>query len=172
MRKHTGKGGITWAEAVDQALCFGWIDSVRKRVDEDRYTNRFTPRKPRSTWSATNCQRVEELTELGLMRPSGLAAYQARDQARTQQYSYEAADRLLSDDFQTRLRANPVAWTFFQAQTLSYRKAASWWVMSAKKEETRTKRLTTLIEDSGRRQRVAHLRTGAKSEAEPPPEAG
>jgi uncharacterized protein YdeI (YjbR/CyaY-like superfamily) len=160
------KRGITWVEAVDQALCFGWIDSVRKRIDEDRYTNRFTPRKPRSTWSATNLQRVEELVALGLMHPAGLAAYAARDQAKTRQYSYEQAGRELADGFQRQFRANPTAWAFFQAQPRSYQKAANWWVMSAKRDETRVKRLTTLIGDSERKQRVAHLRRDTTSRSD------
>jgi len=164
-KKGIDKQCITWPEAVDQALCYGWIDSVRKSVDEESYTNRFTPRKARSTWSAFNIKRVQELTELGLMRPAGLKAFEARAEDRSGIYSYEQQrDAALSDDYEQQVRANKKAWDFFQAQPPGYRKTATWWVISAKKEETRLKRLAKLIEDSEHGRSIAPLTrpTGAK----------
>jgi uncharacterized protein YdeI (YjbR/CyaY-like superfamily) len=134
---------------VDEALCFGWIDSVRKGVDEQSYMNRFTPRKPRSTWSAVNIKRVEELTRLGRMHPAGLRAFEQRAEDRSGIYSFEQRhDVALDEASERQFRANEQAWAFFQAQAPSYRKAAIWWVTSAKKEETRRTRLARLIVDS------------------------
>ncbi len=147
-RKDSGKQGMTWAESVDEALCFGWIDGIRKRVDETSYANRFTPRRRRSTWSAVNIGRVGELTRLGLMRPAGLRAFEARTENRSGIYTYEQRSPELEEPYAKRLRRNKAAWQFFQAQTASYRKALSWWVLSAKREETRLKRLAQIIEHS------------------------
>jgi uncharacterized protein YdeI (YjbR/CyaY-like superfamily) len=152
-KKNSGKISMTWPESVDQALCFGWVDSVRKSVDDISYMNRFTPRKPRSNWSAKNIKRVEELKSQGLMHPAGLKVFEERTEARSGTYSYEQRDKAkLNEAFEEQFRANPKAWNFFQAQPPSYRKTAVWWVVSAKKEETRLKRLATLIEnaESGR----------------------
>jgi uncharacterized protein YdeI (YjbR/CyaY-like superfamily) len=162
-RKDSGKAGITYAEALDEALCFGWIDGVRKRLDDDSYTNRFTPRKPRSNWSEVNIKRAAELIRLGLMQPAGLKAFEARDEARSTQYSYEERTRGLDAAYEQRFRANPRAWDFFQVQPPSYRKTAGWWVMSAKREETRLKRLATLIDDSEQGRWIALLRRTAKN---------
>jgi uncharacterized protein YdeI (YjbR/CyaY-like superfamily) len=151
----SSRPSITWPESVDEALCFGWIDGVRKRRDDTSYTIRFTPRKPRSIWSAVNIKRVEELTALGRMRPSGLAALERRDDARSRVYSFEQRDSALSPEDEADFRANTAAWDFFQSQPPSYRKTAVWWVVSAKKVETRRKRLATLIADSAERQRIA-----------------
>jgi uncharacterized protein YdeI (YjbR/CyaY-like superfamily) len=148
--------GITYAQAVDEALCAGWIDGVRKRVDGDRYTIRFTPRKPRSIWSAVNIKRVGELTALGLMLPAGSAAFAARKEERSRVYSFEQRHAALSEAFAERFRADDAAWRWFQAQPASYRKQATWWVMSAKREETRASRLTTLIADSAAGRRLEH----------------
>ena len=149
---------MTWPEAVDEALCFGWIDSVRKSLDETSYANRFTPRKTRSTWSAVNIKRVQELTAQGRMRPEGLRAFAARAAEASGTYSYEQRDAVeLGDTYEKQFRANDVAWNFFQAQAPSYRKAAIWWVVSAKREETRQRRLTALIDDSASGRRVASL---------------
>jgi uncharacterized protein YdeI (YjbR/CyaY-like superfamily) len=152
-KKGASQAGITYSQALDEALCYGWIDGIRKTIDAATYTNRFTPRKPRSNWSAVNIKRVGELIEMGRMRPSGLAAFNGRDPARQGQYSFEAPSRELSDEYNEQFRANKAAWDYFQSQPPYYRKTASWWVMSAKKEETRQKRLTILIDDSayGRR---------------------
>jgi uncharacterized protein YdeI (YjbR/CyaY-like superfamily) len=155
-KKDSGKQSITWPESVDQALCFGWIDGIRRSVDEISYTSRFTPRKTKSTWSVVNIKRVEELIAQGLMQPAGLKAFEARTENRSGIYAYEQRSDKLAAPYEKRLRQNRAAWDFFQAQTPSYRKLASWWVVSAKREETRLKRLEKLIEDS------AHGRTLAQ----------
>ena len=140
-KKDSGKKSITWSQSVDQALCFGWIDGLRRGIDEVSYKIRFTPRKQRSTWSAVNIKRAGELTTLGLMQPTGLKAFAAREENRSGIYSYEQRSPELPDEYAKKLRKNPVAWKFFQAQPPSYRKAANWWVLSAKQEETRLRRL-------------------------------
>jgi uncharacterized protein YdeI (YjbR/CyaY-like superfamily) len=148
-KKGSGRPSITWPEAVDEALCFGWIDGVRRRVDDTSYSIRFTPRKARSNWSAVNVKRVEELTALGRMRPAGQRAFERRVEARTGVYSYEQRDRAAFDHAQEgQFRANPEAWDWFQARPAWYRKAAVWWVVSARQEATRARRLATLIADS------------------------
>ena len=153
-RKGSGRPSITWPEAVDEALCFGWIDGVRKRIDETRYTNRFSPRRRGSNWSAVNVKRAEELVDRGLMRPAGLEAFRARKADRSGVYSYEQRKAAALDPpDERRFRTNRKAWTFFQSSPPSYRQAAVWWVISAKREETRQRRLARLIEDS------AHGRT-------------
>jgi uncharacterized protein YdeI (YjbR/CyaY-like superfamily) len=144
----SGKPSITWPESVDEALCFGWIDGIRKSVDDIRYTIRFTPRKPGSIWSAVNIKRVQALIEQGRMRPAGLTAFQARKTNKSGVYSYEQRSATLVEPYATRLMQNPAAWAFFQAQPASYRKATSWWVVSAKQEKTRLRRLEQLIDDS------------------------
>lgn len=146
----SGKASITWPESVDQALCFGWIDGLRQRIDDESYTIRFTPRKPTSTWSAVNIKRVEELTQLGLMTPAGLKAFEARKENKSGIYSYEQRTAELPPEYEKVLKANRAAWTFFQAQTASYRKAAMWWIVSAKQDPTRLKRLDQLIAHSAR----------------------
>lgn len=154
----SSRPSITWPQSVDQALCFGWIDGMRKRIDDERYMIRFTPRKPSSTWSAVNVERIKELTELGLMRPEGLNAFQARVEGKTGVYAYERRDAAALDEAEEReFSANPQAWAFFQARPPSYRTAAIWWVVSAKKPETRRKRLATLIEDSANGRTVKPL---------------
>jgi len=163
-KKSSGKPSITWPEAVDEALCFGWIDGVRKSIDDISYTIRFTPRKSRSIWSAVNVKRAQALTNMGLMQPSGLTAFQARDQDRSGVYSYEQKSHQLDDLYEKKLRANKKAWDFFQAQAPWYQRAARWWVISAKKEETRLKRLATLIEDSAHGRTIAPLTRTTKSE--------
>jgi len=147
-KKDSGKQSITWAESVDEALCFGWIDGIRKSVDDTSYKIRFTPRCPRSVWSAVNIKRVEDLTAQGRMTPAGLKALEARLENRSGIYAYEQREPELDAPYQKKLSQNKAAWEFFRAQTASYRKVAVWWVVSAKKEETRLKRLEKLIEDS------------------------
>jgi len=154
-KKKMKRASVTYQEAVDQALCFGWIDGIRKAIDEHSYMNRFTPRKAGSNWSMVNIKRVEELTKLGLMHPAGLKVFEARDEEKAKQYSYENRTRGLDEAYEKRFRENEKAWAFFQAQPPYYQHAASWWVMSAKKEETRLKRLATLIEDSAEGRRIA-----------------
>lgn len=150
-RKGTGRTSVTYAEALDEALCFGWIDGVRKRVDAVSYTIRFTPRKARSTWSSVNIARANELISLGRMAPAGLAAFGRRTPERSGRYSYEARkDVALAPADRRRLRANVSAWSFFSSRPPSYQRTATWWVTSAKKEETRRHRLEALIECSAR----------------------
>ena len=159
-KRGTGRPSITWPESVDQALCFGWIDGVRKRVDEHSYTIRFTPRKRTSAWSRVNVARVAELTEEGLMRPAGIAAFEARTAEGT--YSYEQRDAAAFDpDRERRFRAEEAAWAWFSAQAPWYRRTATHWVMSAKREETRDRRLAQLIEDSAAGRAVGPLRRPA-----------
>jgi uncharacterized protein YdeI (YjbR/CyaY-like superfamily) len=154
-KKHTGRPSITWPESVDEALCFGWIDGIRKKVDEDSYTNRFTPRRRGSIWSAVNIKRATALIKERRMQPAGLAAFEARIENKSGIYSYEQRSAQFPEPFAGAVRKNVRAWEFFQAQPTFYRKAISWWVVSAKKEETRRKRLEKLIAESaaGRRLR-------------------
>jgi uncharacterized protein YdeI (YjbR/CyaY-like superfamily) len=148
-KKDSGKPSITWQESVDVALCFGWIDGVRKSIDKESYTNRFTPRRKGSNWSDINIKRVQELTEMGLMHPNGLKAFEARKETNSVVYSYEQRDNSEFDAESLALfQANEVAWAYFQNAAPSYQKAAIWWVISAKQPETRQRRLSQLIEDS------------------------
>jgi uncharacterized protein YdeI (YjbR/CyaY-like superfamily) len=148
-KKDSGKPSITWQESVDEALCFGWIDSVRRSVSDTSYANRFTQRKTRSTWSAINIKRAKELIRVGRMQHSGLEAFEHRSDDRSRIYSYEQRQTSkLSGDFEKRFRANKKAWAFFLAQAPWYQRVAAFWVLSAKKEETKLKRLGKLIEDS------------------------
>lgn len=156
-RKGSGKPSMTWEESVDQALCFGWIDGVRKGIDDERYAIRFTPRRPGSTWSARNVKRALELIERGLMAPAGLAAFEARVEDRSP-YSYEQRHTVkLEATLERRFRRSSKAWDRFRSMAPSYRKAAIHWVMSAKREETRERRLARLIEDSAAGRRVSPL---------------
>jgi uncharacterized protein YdeI (YjbR/CyaY-like superfamily) len=157
-KRASGKPSITWPESVDQALCFGWIDGIRKSIDETSYTIRFTPRKARSTWSTINVNRVKKLTASGLMQPAGLRAFEQRKESKSGIYSYERrhAAKLPSDD-ERRLRANKKAWAFFRAQPPWYQRTAMHWIISAKKAETRQRRLTVLIEHSARARAIPPL---------------
>jgi uncharacterized protein YdeI (YjbR/CyaY-like superfamily) len=157
-KKHTGKPSPTWPEVVDQALCFGWIDGVRRSIDEDSYMNRVTPRTARSNWSEVNIKRVKELKKQGLMTPAGLEAFAKRSEAKAKSYSYERDNARLGAAEEKRFRANKEAWAFFESQPPSYRKAAIWWVVSAKKEETRERRLQLLIDHSKASERIPPLR--------------
>ena len=157
-KKDSGKPSITWPESVDEALCYGWIDGVRRRIDDASYSIRFTPRKARSNWSAVNVARVAELTKAGRMQPAGLAAFAARVPERTGIYAYEQRGSAAFDAAQERaFRANRKAWAFWEAQPPGYRKLATWFVVSAKKDETRQKRLARLIEDSAHGRRITEL---------------
>lgn len=147
-RKTSGLTSMTWPEAVGQALCFGWIDGIRHGIDTSSYSNRFTPRKPRSNWSHVNITRVAELTRLGLMRPAGLDAFAWRTESRSRVYSYESPPHSFEGAQEAEFRSHPPAWEFFSSQPAGYRKLATFWVMSAKREETRERRLRTLIEHS------------------------
>ena len=157
-KKGSGRPSMTWPESVDQALCFGWIDGVRRGIDEHSYTIRFTPRKARSTWSVVNVKRAQELVEEGLMRPAGLAAFERRSEDRSGIYSYEQREEAKLDPAaEKEFRANRKAWAFFSDQAPSYRRTATHWVIRAKKEETRRRRLKTLIEDSAAGRTLRHL---------------
>lgn len=154
-RKSAGIEGITWSQAVDEALCYGWIDGVRHRIDDQRYTNRFTPRRRGSNWSLVNVRKVEVLTREGRMRPPGLRAYEDRDPARTGVYLFEQQQNpQLDASAEETFRANAAAWEFFQAQPPGYKRLALWSVVSAKREETRLRRLKKLIEESAAGRRV------------------
>jgi uncharacterized protein YdeI (YjbR/CyaY-like superfamily) len=154
-KKSSGEPSITWPESVDVALSFGWIDGVRKNVDSTRYTIRFTPRRAGSIWSKINIDRVRELTGLGLMQPPGLKAFEKRTNEKSAIYSYEQRkNATLGEAFERTFRKNRKAWDFFQAQAPSYRRVCSWWVLSAKQEETRQRRLAELIDSSSEGRRV------------------
>ena len=156
-QKSSGKPSITYPEALDEALCCGWIDGIRHKVAADAYTSRFTPRRPKSQWSAVNLKRVQELAKAGRMLPEGTAALAA---AKTQdrKYSYEQRrNSTLENDHERLFQANRKAWDFFQSQAPWYRRTATSWVMSAKKQETRHKRLATLITDSEHGRRIKPL---------------
>ena len=158
-KKGTGEPSLTWSEAVDEALCFGWIDGLLRRVDHRRHIQRFTPRKPKSNWSKINLAKVEALRAEGRMRPAGEAAYARRLDERTGVYSFEQPDEPAFDAAQrARFEAEPAAWAWFSGQSASYRRQATWWVVSAKKPETRERRLATLIADSATGERIKPLR--------------
>lgn len=154
-RARSGKAPLTWAQAVDEALCVGWIDGVRRGYDASSYTIRFTPRRQRSTWSAVNIRRVGELKALGRMRPSGLAAFDRRQESRSRIYSYEQPNARLGDAYEKRFRANRRAWAFFERQAPWYRRTATHFVIRAKREETRLRRLDALIEASANGKRLS-----------------
>ena len=153
----SNKPSITWSESVDEAICFGWIDGVRKSIDEERYCIRFTPRKSTSIWSAINIKKVEELTGKGLMHPSGVEAFKKRKEINSRIYSYEKEPEMLRKDFEKIFKANKKALQFFQNMPPSYKRTAIHWVMSAKKEEIKHKRLEELIKDSEEGRRIKRL---------------
>lgn len=157
-KRGTGMPSISWPESVDEALCFGWIDGVRKSLSEDAYSVRFTPRKATSIWSAINVARVAALESLGRMTPAGRRAFALRTPERTGVYSFERyAAAQFAPEQARRLRANRAAATFFDAQPPSYRRMATHWVISAKREETRSRRLDQLILDSSEGRRIGPL---------------
>jgi uncharacterized protein YdeI (YjbR/CyaY-like superfamily) len=160
--KGSGNPSITWPESVDEALCVGWIDGIRKNLDQTTYTIRFTRRKPGSIWSAVNVKRASELIELGRMKPAGLQAFEKRREDRSRRYSYEQQGSKLTGKYEEELKANSKAWQFFKAQPPGYQKIVGWWVMSAKKEETRFRRLEQLIADSARGERIDSMRPTKK----------
>jgi len=153
-KKSSQQPSMTWPESVDEALCFGWIDGIRKSVDDLRYTSRFTPRRRGSIWSAVNIKRAQELSDKGLMQPAGMAAFNARKENKSGIYSYEQRSEKLAAPYEKMLRRNKAAWKFFYAQPPSYRKAIGWWVVSAKQEATRLKRLEKLMKESARGKRL------------------
>jgi uncharacterized protein YdeI (YjbR/CyaY-like superfamily) len=153
-KKDSGKTSITWPESVDQALCFGWIDGVRKRIDEISYQIRFTPRRRGSIWSAINIKRAEELARQKQMRPAGSRAFTARLENKSGIYSYEQRSTELDERYAKLLQKNKAAWNFFRTQPPSYQKVICWWIVSAKKEETRMARLAKLISESAKGKRL------------------
>lgn len=156
-KRDVDEPSVTYKEAVDEALCFGWIDSVTYRLDERSRAQRYTPRRKRSVWSAVNTRRMGELIEAGLVRPAGMAAFQARDPERTAIYSYERAAAAFDEESLARFQSEPGALDFFEGQSPSYKRGALYWVLSAKRPETRDRRLATLIEDSAAGRRIKQL---------------
>lgn len=155
-KKGSAQSGITWSQSVDVALCFGWIDGIRKSVDDERYKIRFTPRKPGSIWSAVNVEKVKTLTQLGKMRPAGLRQFNSR--ADSKGYSAKDRDVPLPEDYEAQIRKNGAAWQFLNGLAPSYRRDSIWWVMSAKKDETRQRRLGVLIESCAAGMKIPHMR--------------
>jgi uncharacterized protein YdeI (YjbR/CyaY-like superfamily) len=161
-KAHTGKKGLTYEEAVEESLCFGWIDGLVRRRDEESYQQRFTPRKPTSIWSAINIRKIEALKKAGRMANPGLDVFESRDHKRTNLYSFENRHVTFSPEFEKRFRAKKTAWKFFEAQPPGYRRLAAFWVMKAKKEETRERRFAQLVEGSQAGTRLPAI-TGEKS---------
>ena len=153
-KRASGKTSITWPESVDEALCFGWIDGVRKSIDVESYTIRFTPRKPRSIWSNVNIAKVQKLIEQNRMSPAGMAAWARREEARSGIYSFEGKAATFDAAAERAFKKIGKAWEFFQTQPAGYRRLAAHYVASAKREETRTRRLAALIEHSARKARI------------------
>jgi uncharacterized protein YdeI (YjbR/CyaY-like superfamily) len=162
-KKASGKPSVTWPEVVEQVLRFGWIDGVRRGIDEESYANRITPRRVGSNWSAINVAKVEELKERGLMKPAGLRAYEARREDRTGVYSFERAEAArLPAEFEQRFRAESGAWSWWEGRPPGYRRTATHWVVSAKRPETRERRLLQLIECSNLQRKVPPLARGGE----------
>jgi uncharacterized protein YdeI (YjbR/CyaY-like superfamily) len=157
-KKSSGRPSVSWPEVVDQALCFGWIDGIRKSIDDESYMNRITPRRKGSNWSAINIRRVQELTEQGLMTAAGARAFAERDVKKSQQYSFEQKNVDMPAQYLEQMKRNRKAWAFWQAQPPFYRRTITWWVTSAKQEETRQRRLQRLITDSAAGERVGILK--------------
>jgi uncharacterized protein YdeI (YjbR/CyaY-like superfamily) len=149
----SGKPSMTWSQSVDEALCFGWIDGIRRSIDKDSYCNRFTPRKKNSTWSDINIKKVEQLSKLGLMKPAGLAAFNNRKEDNSRIYSFENDAKELPDSFEKIFKKNNKGWDFFSSQSPSYQKTAIHWILSAKQEVTQLSRLNILIIESEKRKR-------------------
>lgn len=161
-KKRAGVVGFTQAQAVDEALCYGWIDGQLRTINADRYTARFTPRKPHSIWSAVNLRKAEQLIAEGRMQPAGLQAYTGRDPNQVGKYSFENRPRTLDAADEAQFRENAAAWEYFSTQAPSYQRTAIWWVVSAKTDATHSRRLATLIADSAAGRRLNHLSYGAR----------
>jgi uncharacterized protein YdeI (YjbR/CyaY-like superfamily) len=163
-KKDTGRPSLTWPESVDEALCFGWIDGIRKSVSAAAYVIRFTPRKTTSIWSNVNIRKAEALVACGRMQRAGLRAFEARDSKKSGIYAFEQRKRArLTPGEEKQFRANKAAWTFFDSQPRGYRQVATWWIVSAKRPETRARRLATLIDDSEASRRIRQLRPTPRS---------
>lgn len=161
----TGKPSMTWSQSVDQALCFGWIDGIRQSVDKESYCIRFTPRKKSSNWSAINIAKVEELSRLGLMQPSGLEAFKYCKEDNSRAYSFESSNKELPDEFEKAFKANQPAWEFYSGQAPSYRKTVVHWILSAKQKSTQLARLEKLISGSEKHIRLYGKATKEKRNA-------
>ena len=159
-KKASGKHSITWEESVKEALCFGWVDGVRNTWDSESYMNRFTPRKPKSVWSQRNIEFVEQLKTEGKMTPAGLTAFAHKDAHKDSGYRAAALTAELTPEMIKQFKATPGAWEFFVEQPPGYRRQSIYWVMSAKREETRQRRVSTLIKDSENGLRIKQLRKG------------
>ncbi|MEP2026250.1 MAG: YdeI/OmpD-associated family protein [Reichenbachiella sp.] len=158
----SGRPSMTWSESVDQALCYGWIDGLRKTINEESYKIRFTPRKPKSHWSAVNLEKMKHLLAEKLVRPAGIEIYEQRDKKNAGLASFEQKDLKLSKEYELELRANDLAWTYFNKLPPSIKKPTIWWVISAKQEATRQRRLKTLIECSAKGERIPLLKWNKK----------
>lgn len=148
------KPSISWSESVDQALCFGWIDGVRRSIDQESYSIRFTPRKKSSIWSAINIKKIEELTKTGLMKEAGLKAFELRSEEKSRIYSHETEPSVLSPEFEKQFKAHKPAWEYFNLQAPSYKKVMIHWIMTAKQEKTRISRLEKAIKISAEQKRM------------------
>ena len=157
-KKATGKPSVTWEETVDEALCYGWIDGVRRAVDDESYVIRFTPRKPKGVWSRRNIERVEALKAGGRMRNAGLGAYAHKDVHPDSGYAVGDRPKALPKEMIAEFKKHPEAWAFYESQPSGYRKQTTAWATSAKREETRQRRLATLIDDSANGLRIKQLR--------------
>lgn len=158
----SGKPSITWSQSVDEAICFGWIDGIRKSIDEESYSIRFTPRNPKSNWSAINIKKAEALIESGQMKSEGLILFNLRNEKKLRVYSYENAAVEFKKSYEKKFKANKKAWIYFQSTPPSYRKVTTRWVMSAKQETTRLKRLTELINDCADSKKIKAMNYGKK----------
>ena len=162
-KKDSGKVNYTWSESVDEAICYGWIDGLRRSIDAESYMIRFTPRRPTSIWSAVNIEKVKVLTKKGLMRPAGLKAWENRKHSKSKIYSFEQKPQALAPEYVKQFKKNPKAWAFFSEKLApSYKKSSIHWVMSAKREDTRQRRLITLIESSEQELKIPLLRVSKK----------
>ena len=164
-KRATGRPSPTWSESVDQALCYGWIDGVRCSLGDESYAIRFTPRRPESAWSAVNLRKMESLIAGGLMRPAGMAVYEARDPAKTNLYSFEREEPTLTEEEERELRANEKAWAYFQAQAPSFRRGILHWLAAAKQPATRVRRFQQLVQFSEAGQPVPPMRVGRPRES-------
>lgn len=162
-RKGVDKPSTTWAQAVEEALCFGWIDGITFRVDDEVTANRFTPRRQGSSWSAVNIAKVAELRSAGRMHPGGIRAYQERDRSKDASYSYERPEATLPAAWLHRFEADAGAWAYWQAETPSYRRTVMHWVMSAKRPETRERRFAVLVTDSAAGRRIGSMSSRNRS---------
>ncbi|MEW6194232.1 MAG: YdeI/OmpD-associated family protein [Bacteroidota bacterium] len=164
-KKNSGKPSVTWPESVDEALCFGWIDGIRKSIDDVSYKIRFTPRRKGSVWSVVNIKRAKELIEQGLMQQPGLSAFEKRKEDRSEIYSYEQRKDDLDKPYLNIFKKNKDAWKFFQSMPPYYKRTVSWWVISAKKEETRLKRLQKLIDCSANEKKIPEMDIGKQAKS-------